>query len=334
MCYRPMSAIRYSFIGESRSVIKFYPDRSLDRKNSVRAENVRLACGKCSECKLKYSKSWAIRCMHEASLWPINSFITLTYSDENLPHGGTLVKKHHQDFMKRLREKFHGYGIDDNGRAPIRFFHCGEYGDKLSRPHYHTCLFNFDFKDRKYFKSSKRGDRYYISDELTRLWGHGHALTADFSWRTAAYVARYVMKKVTGDLASEHYLSQPDEDGVYYEIIPEYLSMSRKPGIGKAWFDKFHTEVYGTNSAVFSDPLYDLPDSVILEGREVRPPRYYDNILKQIDPLLFDAIAFQRYLKQTQRADDESASGLAAREAIAQAKLKMLRRPYENVQHL
>jgi len=119
-----------------------------------------IPCGHCIGCLLERSKQWAIRCVHEASLHKNNSFITLTYNDKNLPKYKTLQKKHFQLFMKRLRKK---YGSN------IRFFHCGEYGDKYQRPHYHACIFGHDFKDKQLL-FTKRGSKTYVSQSLNKLW--------------------------------------------------------------------------------------------------------------------------------------------------------------------
>lgn len=49
----------------------------------------------------------------------------------------TLDKTHVQLFMKRLRKAQCG-----NGKSPIKYYCCGEYGGKTNRPHYHAILFN------------------------------------------------------------------------------------------------------------------------------------------------------------------------------------------------
>jgi len=102
-------------------------------------EALNLPCGKCIGCRLDRSRQWAIRCMHEASLYERNCFITLTYSDEFLPNDRSVNVRHFQLFMKKLRKRF---------GPNIRFYHCGEYGEKTSRPHYHALLFNFDYTFR------------------------------------------------------------------------------------------------------------------------------------------------------------------------------------------
>lgn len=142
-----------------------------------------------------------MRCMHEASLYENNCFITLTYSDENLPLNGSLDYDAPVLFMKKLRKKF---------GPNIRSYGCAEYGEKYKRPHYHLCLFNHDFHDKKPFNHTHWGNndnRLYNSNDLESLWDLGHSSVGKFTFETAAYVARYVTKKITGPAAADHYQS-------------------------------------------------------------------------------------------------------------------------------
>ena len=179
---------------------------------------LKIPCGQCIGCRLEYSRSWAVRCCHESSLHIFNSFITLTYDPSHLPVDGSLNIEHFQKFMKRLRKKLHP--------LKIRFFHCGEYGDLTRRPHYHALIFGYAFPDRKLFKKSKSGD-LYTSELLTKVWGLGHASVGDLTFESAAYVARYIMKKVNGDLVKSHYEAIDYETGEIFNLKPEYVSISR-----------------------------------------------------------------------------------------------------------
>lgn len=73
--------------------------------HDVGHKELKLPCGQCIGCRLERSRQWAMRIIHEASMYDNNCFITLTYSPENLPPDGGLRKKHFQLFMKRLRKK-------------------------------------------------------------------------------------------------------------------------------------------------------------------------------------------------------------------------------------
>lgn len=261
-------------------------------------------CGQCTGCRLERSRVWAVRCMHEASLYDNNAFITLTYSDSNVPYGNTLVKSDFQKFMKKLR--FH-YGDG------IRFFHCGEYGEKTSRPHYHALIFNFDFDDRKPWKQNSNGDTVFVSEKLEDLWGLGMTSVGDVTFESAAYVARYIMKKVTGHRAESHYEWISD----YGEVVnrqPEYVTMSRRPGIGKGWIDLFG------NSDVFPH------DRVIMNGAKFRPPRFYDGIYELAHPQDYQRVKARRKAKAAKHADNNTPDRLKVREECLDARVKSLKR--------
>lgn len=142
-----------------------------------------LPCGQCIGCRLERSRQWAMRCMHEASAFDSNAFVTLTYDDASLPPNGSLKYSDYQLFMKRLRKAIEP--------SKVRFYMCGEYGEEEFRPHFHACLFGFDFPDKVKFKTTGSGSTIYTSKMLETLWPHGLCSTADVTFESAAYVARY-----------------------------------------------------------------------------------------------------------------------------------------------
>ncbi len=144
-------------------------------KNAGAATDV--ACGQCLGCRLDKSREWAARIIHEAAMWDDNIFVTLTYDDEHLPRDGSLNKEHFQKFVKRLRKKFKG--------RVIRYYHCGEYGDELDRPHYHACFFNLDFPDKELFKETD-GNFLFYSETLEKLWGNGFCTIGELTFQSSA----------------------------------------------------------------------------------------------------------------------------------------------------
>lgn len=243
-----------------------------------------------------------MRCLHESELHEDNCFITLTYDAAHVPVDGSLPRYqggHFQKFMKRLRKR--------NGEKPIRFFSCGEYGEKLGRPHYHACLFGFDFKD-KYLWSVKKNFPLYRSPELEATWGLGHALIGEVSFESAAYVARYIMKKVTGDDAAAHY------DG----RRPEYTTMSRRPGLARGWFDRFSGDCYPS-------------DEVVVRGVRCRPPRYYDRLYEGIDAESFAVLKARRVERAAELVYDNDDFRLAVKEEVKKSRIKNLVRSMEAV---
>ena len=259
---------------------------------------VEVACGQCTGCRLEHSRQWALRCVHEAKLYDDNSFITLTYNDENLPKDGSVDIQHFQKFIKKLRKRF-GSGI--------RYFHCGEYGENFNRPHYHALLFNFNPGDRR-LHSVSGGHRLYTSTTLDECWNHrGYVFVGDVTFQSAAYVARYVMKKVTGDRAKEHYKGRK----------PEYISMSRRPGIGRDFFAQYHQEMY-------------RDDFIVLDGKKHRIPRYYDKQQELIDPDRLSDIKFNRQLKAAAHSENNSEERLIVRDTCQKLRASRLIRSYEN----
>lgn len=212
------------------------------------------------------------RRIHEGGSIPNGCFITLTYNDENLPEDGQVDVKHWQNFAKKLRRR-HG---------PFRFLHCGEYGSKTRRPHYHALLFGIDFhRDRTVF-SSKPDNTIWLSEELSDAWSHkGYCSLSPLNFATAKYVAGYVAKKLRRTdfwHLTDVYGSLP----VPIETAkPEYITMSRRPGLGESWFKQYWASVY---------PM----DRVIIDGKSFRPPKYYDDLLKRDHPIIHERVLAQR----------------------------------------
>ena len=230
--------------------------------------------------------------MHEASLYEENSFLTLTYDDENLPEGFTLVKRDFQLFMKRLRKNYEP--------KKLRFFMCGEYGDDTGRPHYHINLFGHDFEDKEFYKRSKSGEPLFVSRDLERIWGKGHCPIGSLTFESAAYTARYNLKKVTGKEADKHYAGR----------LPEFALMSRRPGIGEPWLQKWHTDVYPH-------------DFVVVNGKKCKPPKYYDTLM--CDDFI-EEIKDIRKARAEEHADNNSDERLAVREKIQTLKQERILR--------
>lgn len=238
--------------------------------------------------------------MHEASLYPLNSYVTLTYRDNSVT---SLDYSDFQLFMRYLRR---GAARRDReaGRPiqPVRFFMCGEYGGELGRPHFHALLFNYDFQDRRYFKTAG-GHKLYTSAELESYWKHGFALVGGVSFQSAAYVARYVMKKVNGDLAQDHYT-----DPATGEIrVSEFCHMSLKPGIGARWLDRFGDEVYPEGT-------------VVINGAVRNAPKFYDRRYKKYSPSDYEAMIYKRRLAGLQKLGERTDQRLSVRAIVANAR--------------
>ena len=223
--------------------------------------------------------------------------------DDHLPEDRSLRLSDFQKFMKRLRKSI----------APkrVRFFHCGEYGDELGRPHYHACLFGHDFNDKELW-TVVRDDPLYVSNNLNDLWPFGFSTLGDVTFRSAAYVARYATKKRTGDLGRDHYLVV-DERGEIHERAPEYATMSKRPGIGQPWLDKYERDVYPRGY-------------VVVNGRKVRPPKYYDDQFELASVEAARKMKGNRVRKAKMFSGDQTPDRLAVRHKVQQERHKLLKR--------
>lgn len=295
-CYSPLKGFRTA----SGSVVF-----SELRRHGDITSSIDIPCGQCVGCRLERSRQWAMRCLHESELHLDNSFITLTYDDDHLPADWSLNYSHFQKFMKRLRKRFRG--------TRIRFYMCGEYGEQFGRPHYHACLFGFNFPDRVLAKDSDSGCRLYTSQILEDLWGFGFCTIGDVSFDSAAYVARYILKKVTGDAAEFHYTFVNPDTGEIYRREPEFCHMSLKPGIGFDWLQKYHKDVYPH-------------DYVVVNGKQVKPPKYYDKKYGEVDLDRQDAVLADRAFEGYQRRDDATPDRLVVREAVTKGRLSFKKR--------
>lgn len=290
-CFHPLAAWKFWDKERKRWSV------TLDRRKGYVDLPAGLPCGGCDGCLLERSRVWAVRCMHEASLHIRNCFVTLTYDDAHLPPRGSLCKKDFQDFMKRLRKEF----CDER----IRYFHCGEYGAKFGRPHYHACLFGFDFRDKIYL-GVRKGFPVWRSPSLEAAWSFGRSEIGAVSFESAAYVARYVLKKQVR--------TGPVIDALSREVVgleKEYVTMSRRPGIGREWFEKFKGDIWRRGD-------------VVSRGMPMKPPRYYDVALELENPGEFERLRQERRKKR--KRQDETVERLADREVCLQSRTHLFRR--------
>lgn len=290
-CYHPMQGwyARHKNASGRRSVV-------FDVKEGLPYRSLQVPCGKCVGCRLEYSRQWAVRILHESKLYDANSFVTLTYAD--LPPNGSLRPEDFTKFMKRFRMRF----------GDVRYFQCGEYGEQLQRPHHHAILFGRWFDDARFLKE-RDGVKLYRSDALDEVWSHGACSFGEVTFESAAYVARYTVKKLSG--------RPPDGK------VPEYATMSRRPGIGRAHVDLYGRDIYPA-------------DEVVVRGVPCRPPRYYDKLLESRAPTVLARIKGRR-----RRVADEAEaklysegvsplSKLSVREVVKRAALSTLVREFED----
>lgn len=302
-------------------------------------------CGQCIDCRLDKAREWAIRCKHEASTHEKNCVVTLTYSDENLPPGGSIQPLAGPEFMKTLRD-YERYKRQKEYMAwhpdyAIKTYGCAEYGcndprcgrawcTHNMRPHYHIILFNHEFEDKKLAKVED-GKYYYTSDILEQHWGKGGCQIMDMNFETAAYVARYVTKKLTGPGKYEHEklrLKQGKQKHPYGDKLPEQsICIAQQSGIAKEWWDENKHKIH-TN------------DIMHINGKMIKPTKYYDKKYEIKHPNEYKKIKEKRQKelqKYLDKIKQEIQSGnhtnnfqrmerQRAHERVMEAKLEMLKR--------
>lgn len=278
----------------------------------------KVPCGQCIECRLNYSREWATRVMLEKKYHDPNTcfFLTLTYNDEHLRFHSTvntetgevntsasLEKRDLQNFWKRVRNHY--------PKAKIKYLNCGEYGSQTQRPHYHAVVFGLplDISKLKKIGMNKLNQPYWSSEELTNLWGLGFVTIGEVTWESAAYVARYTLKKIKG-IEPEWYKRQGK--------IPEYISMSQ--GLGKQFFDENLKEIYETDS---------VPVINKKTGSPVKPPRSFDRILRDIDKPLYDSIVYKR--KSTGIAQEDLRQTDMSKEEERQKKKILIENSFKDI---
>ena len=266
-CFHP----RYIWLKDNYPVKKpSEEDMKRLNKASFKPRNgyycIQIPCGNCIGCKLDHASEWAVRCSMELKTFQGEAcFITLTYNNKSLPLNEkgeiTLKEKDVVDFLKRLRKKEKGkytvYNpISKKYENSIRYFYCGEYGPTTGRPHYHMIIFNWKPNDLRYWKTNKKGVAMYKSKMLQNTWGNGFITVQDCNFNTSAYTARYTLKKAGLQSKRRDYYYKEEIDFKTGEIKikkkfvkeihdkePEYIRMSRMPGIGWYYWNENKTQI-------------------------------------------------------------------------------------------
>lgn len=194
-------------------------------------ENMYVPCGRCTACRIARTRDWTVRMLHEIESWPFSVFVTLTYDDNNLPGDNSLIKSEFQLWIKRLRRMLKG--------NKIKYYGCGEYGEKHGRPHYHAIIYGLSVEDKPLFLET---------------WNKGFVYVGNVSYNSARYVAGYIQKKYNGPMAKKVYGNRQ---------VPFQL---QSQGIGKEYALK--------NATRLRKEL-----CVSVRGVKLGLPRYYKKVL-------------------------------------------------------
>lgn len=296
----------------------------LARKDSPTGAPMTVACGRCRGCKTARAESWAVRLMHEASLYDDNIFLTLTYDDQNLPDDYSVSVREVQLFIKKLRAHLryqYKKRLIPLNKTKIRYFAVGEYGEKGGRPHYHIIIFNYRPDDCQVWRVTDRGHTCFRSEVIHDLWGKGLHEIGTVTKQSSRYVGQYSQKKLGGDNSHEHYTRLHPHTGEIVHVHPEFALMSTHPGIGAGWFAKYERDVFPH-------------DFVIVEGQKTSVPEYYKKKLRgrftcssaDEEALTvrddFAPIRAKRLAGARASSDDRTPERLAVREESAELRAK------------
>lgn len=298
-CYHPLQGWRAKDVGPSgKRAVVFSPGKGfVDLPVTV-------PCGQCIGCRLERARQWSLRLQHEALFHTFRWFFTLTYDDAHYPPGGSLVKSDFQKFFKRLRKA-------NPGRV-LRYMHCGEYGETTWRPHYHAIIYGLPIDDLLPYTKTKRGDQLWKSAKLTAAWGLGEVFIGSFTPESAGYVARYVLKKVTGEAGVEHYKRVDPVTGEVFELVPPYVTMSLKPAIGDKFYDSFKSDL--------------KDDFCVQNGHEAPVPKRYDRRIEQESPEELSKRKLARRARAARDKANNTPERLAVREEVKLAQISTLTR--------
>lgn len=304
---------------------------------------INIPCRDCIGCRQAGAREWSIRCFHEAQChtvaWrdadtrittkiPNSCVLTMTYNQEHLPSDGLLDHSEFQRFMKRLRNKL----VSDHkliklkNAPPIKFFMAGEYGGLTHRPHFHCILFGYHPNDMYPVRIGNQN--LQMSHEVTDLWskpptpGHpstpiGNVFVDTFSFAGAAYVAGYIAKKMVpgeGHFGPTQWTQDDLGNLILKPISPEYRRMSNRPGLGHQWISRWENM-----QRTYSD------DVIRIGEWKFHPPKYYDNVLKDIRPDLVQDILDNRHEGAILNAEEWSQDRCSAAEQIALTDLQRRR---------
>lgn len=262
--------------------------------------SIEVGCGHCVLCRKQRATELSTRIQHEALLHERTCVITGTYRDECLPPFGSLSRAHADKFLQDLRNTARRHW-----KQSLRYDLIGEYSPEKRRPHFHAAAFGIWPPDARFYKESRAGQPMFESDQLSKCWPHGRILFEDFTPAAAGYLANHQAFKLRGRALAD-YLAVRDESGALLgHLEPEYHLMSRRPGIGAAFFARHGTQMLANGFTVAGH-------------RKTSIPRYYRRLAEREPELADDleAVKHAAELAARGRFQDNTPERLAVREQV------------------
>lgn len=164
-------------------------------------------CGKCIQCLQERKDAWCYRLFLESQTSKHSYFVTLTYDNASLP-----LRKHSDDSFVRyidyikyksiefVSESLYPKDLTDYWKRvrkalpdkSIKYYACGEYGDKDGRPHYHFVLFNSDC------------DAPFLESVIDDKWQFGFVKIEPLIYPYIEYVTKYITENVNFTAVEPH----------------------------------------------------------------------------------------------------------------------------------
>jgi hypothetical protein len=245
--------------------------------------SIEFGCGQCLGCKIVKKKTWKNRILLEAKMHQENSFLTLTYSDDKLPKGGSLDPDDTKNWLHRFRK-----AIDRKLGKKVRYFLVGEYGDETQRPHYHAALFGVGCRGpiARYVQGKRC--KCVVCGICESTWGNGIIGLGTLENDSAAYIAGYVQKTVKVDGKAVMGLTN-EKDPLVRKWLkgrhPEFTRMSRGGkngvGIGGDSVGYIVEALKSTHGSVIFDQTGDVPDTIMVGDKKYPIGRYLKNKVRE-----------------------------------------------------
>lgn len=188
-------------------------------------KGIYVPCGKCYDCRLNKRQAWCFRLFQELRNRPVAYFVTLTYSEENVPNKCydvkhldrykannyyTLSKEDASAFIESCQK--HLRTDKQFKKKLVRYYLIGEYGDKChlvggtNRPHYHAIM---------YFPKGCTKD--FAREIINSSWSYGIVDIEPVTFADINYVAKHQFKESKGNDYQRQY-------------APIFAKMSRQNG--------------------------------------------------------------------------------------------------------
>lgn len=226
------------------------------------------------------------------------AFVTLTYDDEHLPEKGDLQKRDLQLYCKRVYRRVEG---------GIRYYGCGEYGERYGRPHYHLAVYGEEDVDL-----------------LSTAWGQGKVDVGFLEPASAAYICGYMVKKFGERKRTDR--------------VPEFAVMSLKPGLGTEYVEEIAKALWTKGGAAYISREGDIPRVLRFDGKQWPLSRYMRDRVREamgMDEKHEALVAFRAAVRRDVKVlEAGSVKAFVEREASARINSARRARFFESVREV